>query len=783
MRKLVSNNVVQRFKQGRKIQKFQGAGQINYNSGYGSSYGDQFRAKARRYNAQIKRDKSSNRYYFDTPTGRYYSDAGEFRKEYNNLQRLNRSTKQVTGLGQAIIDTYKKQSKSTTESTTKPATVKPSGTNKSTTVKPTTVNRPTTARPTAVNRPKYTAPAGIDVTQTQQMLLKNGFYDQDYVKRTSNVTDGIWGKQTQAAWDAYQKKLQDGSISVESTDKENVVNGPGYKPQSTGTEMVTLSDEITSQPDVTNKRIRGFHGMFRNSDDYWDWIQGNQNTKLAQLWNPVYSGFQDQDKKKEVFNAIMNQYGLSGRNFRRNLDQFTNLTNYLRKLGTEGSEERNQFIDDYNKAYNQERANQEQANQASQFRMRMMYPNAFNNNLEQIFKVPKTFSLKYQSGGLISRNPVQRFKNGGIPKLQSAWQTLGEEQRRKNDDFVNRTMSITQNIIDNSKRKEEANARANKRNRAPMRTDNIALLQDALWKVGAFKGVKDKRGNEANYKSAVDGISGRMTKTAIANAQKMGYNVNTEAGTVSMKRHVRVPKLQKQQNVSGEPKVDNSRNTIEEEPKTSTRNYEIPEEDRVDFAKWLYNLGVQSHYGSNVFDTGSAYLKSLTGLGRTLNPSVGTAQQAIALHLIDRDDIHKRGDNIYHKLGYIPGTNKYKWAYLNGGKETHNKDQNLLQKAARSGQFVLGRFDLTETPTEYVINDDYNFNESGTDYSKQKIDSGEATLYDKLRYLGGQGANETMPVNLTVSKDDVLNWYNLYKRKNSNNMNTEPRIVGFRSII
>ena len=59
-------------------------------------------------------------------------------------------------------------------------------------------------------------------------------------------------------------------------------------------------------------------------------------------------------------------------------------------------------------------------------------------------------------------------------------------------------------------------------------------LQEALWKAGAFKGVKDRHGKDVTYKSAVDGLMGRMTRTAIANAKKAGYNVNVNTGVVNM---------------------------------------------------------------------------------------------------------------------------------------------------------------------------------------------------------------------------------------------------------
>jgi len=60
-----------------------------------------------------------------------------------------------------------------------------------------------------------------------------------------------------------------------------------------------------------------------------------------------------------------------------------------------------------------------------------------------------------------------------------------------------------------------------------MKPNNLATLQDQLWKIGAFKGIKDRHGRESTYDTAVDGIEGNMTRTAIANAKKMGYDVSS----------------------------------------------------------------------------------------------------------------------------------------------------------------------------------------------------------------------------------------------------------------
>lgn len=75
---------------------------------------------------------------------------------------------------------------------------------------------------------------------------------------------------------------------------------------------------------------------------------------------------------------------------------------------------------------------------------------------------------------------------------------------------------------------QKAHERANK-NRAP---NNTAKLQDALYSIGAYKGMKDRRGNDLSYEKAVDGDFGRMTTQAVQRARNMGYDVNTNSGTV-----------------------------------------------------------------------------------------------------------------------------------------------------------------------------------------------------------------------------------------------------------
>ena len=110
----------------------------------------------------------------------------------------------------------------------------------------------------------------------------------------------------------------------------------------------------------------------------------------------------------------------------------------------------------------------------------------------------------------------------------------------KPDAFEERGKQILADVANRMKEVEaqyaqyqKADAKANRNLRVPMAPNNTAKLQKALWEVGAFQGVKDRRGREATYKTAVDGLTGRMTRAAIANAQKAGYTVDEKTGVLT----------------------------------------------------------------------------------------------------------------------------------------------------------------------------------------------------------------------------------------------------------
>ena len=93
----------------------------------------------------------------------------------------------------------------------------------------------------------------------------------------------------------------------------------------------------------------------------------------------------------------------------------------------------------------------------------------------------------------------------------------------------------------------------------------------------------------------------------------------------------------------------------------------------------------------------------------------------------------------------------------------------MLGYNKQGGQLVSRnpRFVMKETPDKYWIdNETYNFNSSGTDFAANKIKSGEATPYDKIRHIAGTyGANKDIPVRMEIPKKQLLGWYNQFKNR------------------
>lgn len=95
---------------------------------------------------------------------------------------------------------------------------------------------------------------------------------------------------------------------------------------------------------------------------------------------------------------------------------------------------------------------------------------------------------------------------------------------------INESQQMSQRANANIAQRQKANARANRSTRIPMKQNNDAMLQDALWNAGAFKNLN------MSYEQAVDGIVGDKTKQAMKNAEAMGYVVDRTRGTVTKRQ-------------------------------------------------------------------------------------------------------------------------------------------------------------------------------------------------------------------------------------------------------
>lgn len=101
------------------------------------------------------------------------------------------------------------------------------------------------------------------------------------------------------------------------------------------------------------------------------------------------------------------------------------------------------------------------------------------------------------------------------------------------NNFNNYVEGLNKNASKNTESKKKAYQTANKNTKVPMAPNNLSTLQENLWNIGAFNGVKNKRGQVATVQSAIDGLPGSMTNQAIENAKNMGYFIDEKAGTVS----------------------------------------------------------------------------------------------------------------------------------------------------------------------------------------------------------------------------------------------------------
>lgn len=107
-----------------------------------------------------------------------------------------------------------------------------------------------------------------------------------------------------------------------------------------------------------------------------------------------------------------------------------------------------------------------------------------------------------------------------------------DHQVYPSNEFTTRVVNNVKEMNKNSDQMLKARERAN-RGIVPKKSSNLADLQNALWYAGAFNGLKDRRGRDITYETAVDGIRGNITNSAIARAKELGYTVDINTGKIN----------------------------------------------------------------------------------------------------------------------------------------------------------------------------------------------------------------------------------------------------------
>ena len=128
---------------------------------------------------------------------------------------------------------------------------------------------------------------------------------------------------------------------------------------------------------------------------------------------------------------------------------------------------------------------------------------------------------------------VERFKEPAgpfAPKPYSVTYDWKKEEENTVGGKFNRdrVQPAVQQVRSVTKPIEDQYTKAQKRNK------QTATLQLALWNKGFFKGLKDRKGRTVTYNTAVDGISGTMTKAAMKAAQDAGYIINKDGSLSKM---------------------------------------------------------------------------------------------------------------------------------------------------------------------------------------------------------------------------------------------------------
>ena len=350
MDKLISRNPIQRFKEGKQIQKMQGGGPWspeNRNKIYNSH---NVSAQAR-YNKRASKDPEY-----------HYNSVVPIWQRVNNTPQSGGSFNQiVTKVNNIFKGTGNTQPKKRVTPTTTKASV----------------------------RPKSTQPKVVKQPDSQLQQVKEA------VKFTPGIINNNGFTPTQEA----------------TTD---INTAKQYLSQPTVTTQETLTPGTFNRNYTYNTgNIRSNRGInYSNVEDYWNYLNNNKDSDDFKLFSNIMRTT-DGNLNREAFDQIMSQYGISGNLGRRDSGRLANLLNDLNLIGTEGSEARNSFIDSYNKNFINQKALNEGQKAISNSIPKLNVPTTIlptyyntSNNYDS-----STLFAK-QGGQLPSKNPIKRFKEG-----------------------------------------------------------------------------------------------------------------------------------------------------------------------------------------------------------------------------------------------------------------------------------------------------------------------------------------------------------------------------------
>ena len=375
MNKLISNNPIQRFKQGQKIVKAAGGFSFAQNAG------------------QDKIHMNKNKNYYFTRNGYNYFSNGDV---YNIATGKLMPELHVNYTKPTVFDDSNAVAQKTVRVIVpkKKAQVKNSQTDKNA---PGQSGKGTKATTQTNNARTTTSPqAGTSSSNTPTLSNTYVGYATPETSRVQNVNQN---------WTYNVGNTSGGFVPTQSS-AQKLDEGPSF-----------YGEGLT---DFNRGSIRGFRnqdGGFRNVDEYYTWLNNNQNSDQYKLWNNVLEGMDD-ETRRNTFYQIMNQFGISGNLGRRDSGRLAEVLNTLRDLGVNGSANQKAFMNSYNTALNNELAEAKRnASPATSYteQLRNQIQNARPSLATPPFIISPRYDengrpLTYKKGGLISKNPVEQFK-------------------------------------------------------------------------------------------------------------------------------------------------------------------------------------------------------------------------------------------------------------------------------------------------------------------------------------------------------------------------------------